>query len=398
MFSLRIPRDLTVNAVSRCISELGSDINTIIDLTVSNPTEVGFTLPDGFLREITGQEISRYKPEALGLLSARRAVARYLESLEIHVTASQILLTTGTSESYGYLCKLLCDPGEALLVPRPGYPLFEHLTSLEGVVTIPYQLSYQGSWKIDLVGFERSINSEVRAVVMVNPNNPTGSFVSPDEFHRILQVCKKRKLALIVDEVFGVYSMRSNQKRGPSILDQASEVMTFVLGGFSKACGLPQIKLGWIVVSGPPSLTTPALERLELISDTYLSVNTFSQVATQEFFEIGISIAARIKERIYENYGTLKQMVPKKCFLQLLPVGGGWYAVLRVLSGLDEESVVINLLKHKGVLVHPGYFFDFPDETFLVVSLMPEPPVFKEGIRRLVAHVSNQGSGDCSDE
>tara|TARA_B100001123_G_scaffold449088_1_gene612975 strand:- start:61291 stop:62487 length:1197 start_codon:yes stop_codon:yes gene_type:complete len=398
MFSLRIPRDLTVNAVSRCISELGSDVDTIIDLTVSNPTEVGFTLPDDFLREIAGFEVGRYKPEAYGLLSARHAVARYLKSLEIQVSSSQILLTTGTSESYGYLCKLLCDPGDALLVPRPGYPLFEHLTSLEGVVTIPYQLGYEGSWKIDLAGFERAINSEVRAVVVVNPNNPTGSFVSRDEFNRILQVCKKRGLALIVDEVFGVYSMTGDQKRGPSILDHTSEVLTFVLGGFSKACGLPQIKLGWIIVNGPQPLTMPALERLELISDTYLSVNTFSQVATQEFFEVGRSIAARIKERIYKNYGTLKKMIPKNFSLQLLPVGGGWYAVLRVLSGLDDESVVIDLLKHKGVLVHPGYFFDFPDETFLVVSLMSEPPTFKEGINRLVAHVSNQGSGDCSDE
>ena len=394
MFSSRIPRDLTVNALSRFISELGADADTIIDLTISNPTEVGFTLPDDFLREITGQEINRYRPEALGLLSTRRAVANYLKSLDTHVTSSQILLTTGTSESYGYLCKLLCDPGDALLVPRPGYPLFEHLTSLEGVATIPYQLDYQGSWKIDFSGFERSITSAVRAVVMVNPNNPTGSFVATDEFHRIIQICKNRNLALIVDEVFGVYNMTSDRKRGPSILDQTPEVLTFVLGGLSKACGLPQVKLGWIIVSGPSLLTRPALERLELISDTYLSVNIFSQVAAQKFIEVGSSIATRIKERIRQNYGTLKEIMPRDSSLRLLPVDGGWYAVLRVLSGLDEESVVINLLKHEGVLVHPGYFFDFPDEIFLVISLMPETRGFKEGVTRLVAHVSNQGNGE----
>lgn len=389
MLSSRIPADLAPNRIDHTVSRLRSARAQLIDLTESNPTRVGFRFPPGLLCGTAEREIQAYRPAPLGLPAARAAVAAHLARPGRPVAPERVALTASTSEAYGFLFKLLCDPGDAVLVPRPSYPLFEHLTRLEGVRALPYALDHHGRWELDLGGLRAALTPRARAVLLVNPNNPTGSFVSPGEVEAVARICRERDLALISDEVFGAYPM-NGATPAPSVLDRPRpDVLAFSLGGLSKAVGLPQLKLGWMVVDGPAAVVERALAGLELIGDTYLSVAAPVQLAAGALLANGAAVTAQIAARVRGNYAALRRRVARHAALRLPPVDGGWYAVLQIPATEPEEAVVLDLLEHDRVLVHPGYFFDFPREAFLVVSLLPAPEAFEAGIARVLARVAD---------
>ena len=298
------------------------------------------------------------------------------------------MLTASTSEAYSLLFKLLADPGEAVLVPQPSYPLFELLCRLEGVVARPYRLEYHGAWSIDRDSLERALTADVRAVLLVTPNNPTGSMLRATDREWIVALARARGLALVSDEVFADYPLR----RRPDATSLAGETraLTFVLGGLSKSAGLPQVKLGWIVVTGPAAERADALARLEVICDTYLSVATPVQVAAPDLIEAGRVIRAAIADRLARNLDALDQAIAEYPAVSLLEPEGGWSAVLRVPGTVSEEQLVLTLLERDHVVVHPGYFFDFAGEAFLVVSLLTDPEAFDEGIRRVLRRTAGE--------
>ena len=375
--------DLSSNRVTQALDRLRAAGAPVVDLTESNPTRAGLCYPPDALQPLADAAGLIYEPQPFGLLVARRAVAAALLRRGVSADAERLILTAGTSEAYSLLFKLLCDPGDHVLVPRPSYPLLEHLTCLDGVTPIPYALEYDGRWRIDLDGLSRAVGPRARAVLLVNPNNPTGSFVTREELDAVAAICRDRSLALIGDEVFNRYPLETDAADVPSVLDQ-KEALTFSLGGLSKAAGLPQLKLGWTIVDGPEGLVDEALARLELICDTYLSVSTPVQHAVPALLAVGETVAAQIAERIRANYRTLQRLAADHAASRVLHVEGGWYAVIQVPATRSEETLVLELLERDHVLVHPGYFFDFPREAFLVVSLLPDPDLLSQGVRRVL--------------
>ena len=375
--------NLSSNRVTQALDRLRAAGAPVVDLTESNPTRVGLCYPPDALQPLADAAGLVYEPQPFGLLAARRAVTAALLRRGVSADAERLILTASTSEAYSVLFKLLCDPGDHVLVPRPSYPLLEHLTCLDGVTPIPYALEYDGRWRIDLDGLSRAVGPRARTVLLVNPNNPTGSFVTREELDAVVAICRDRSLALIGDEVFNRYPLETDAADVPSVLDQ-KEVLTFSLGGLSKAAGLPQLKLGWTIVDGPEGLVDEALARLELICDTYLSVSTPVQHAVPALLAVGETVAAQIAERIRANYRTLQRLAADHAASRVLPAEGGWYAVIQVPATRSEETLVLELLERDHVLVHPGYFFDFPREAFLVVSLLPDPDLLRQGVRRVL--------------
>jgi alanine-synthesizing transaminase len=385
MFSRRFTWDLEQNRLARALTEKRRTGTQLFDLTESNPTRAGFSYPaDEILSALIAPDALSYEPNARGLVVARRAVTGYYSDLGLTVRPEQILLTASTSESYGFLFKLLADPGDNVLVPAPGYPLFEFLSAFEAVTVGSYSLEYEHplGWRIDFSSLESAITSRTRALLLVNPNNPTGSFVTLDDRRRVLELCRRKDIAVIVDEVFLDYPFSQSAKRASSFAGE-KESLTFVLSGLSKVCGLPQMKLGWIVMSGPEGISEQAAERLELIADTYLSVSTPVQhAATQWLAERG-AIQRQIRDRIKTNLDLVEQFVESSpC--RLLKADGGWYAVLEVPRNRSEEELVFDLLVKDNVIVHPGYFFDFAREAFMILSLLQKTDVFEEGTRRML--------------
>jgi hypothetical protein len=301
------------------------------------------------------------------------------------VDPEHLVLTASTSEAYSFLFKLLCDPGDRVLVPRPGYPLFDFLGRLESVEVASYPLRYDGRWHIDLFALEEALDSEVRALVLVNPHNPTGAFVKAEERVRIEARCAQRGVALVSDEVFADFALREVKDRAPSFAADGA-ALAFALGGLSKSVGLPQLKLGWIAVSGPAALRDEALRRLEVVADSFLSVATPVQVAAPRLLDALAGLQAPIRARIAGNRALAADRVHGTP-ATLLDAEGGWYAVLQVPATITEEERTLRLLDEHDVLVHPGYFFDFPEEAFLVLSLLTEPEVFRAGLERIVASV-----------
>jgi alanine-synthesizing transaminase len=353
----------------------------LLDLTVTNPTMVGIHYPATILDSLADPAALRYEPSPLGLPEARAAVARDYERHRINVAPERVVLTASTSDAYSVLFKLLCAPvGDAVMLPVPSYPLFDHLTRLDGVRSIQYRLDYQGRWAIDFETLDKSWTETVRAVLAVSPNNPTGSMLTGAELAALTERCEARDGALIIDEVFADYPLSAH---APSHLDR-SVCLTFRLGGLSKSAGLPQVKLGWILVDGPEVLARDALDRLELICDTYLSVSTPVQRAAPSLIAAGAVVRAGILDRIRSNDSELRALAAAYPSIQVLPCEAGWSAVLRVPSTRPEEDLVVELLERDGVLVHPGFFFDFAHESFLVVSLLPDRPAFVEGVRRVL--------------
>jgi alanine-synthesizing transaminase len=382
MFSSRVPEDRRPNRLSAALSRARAG-RDLINLTLSNPTRAGIAYPEHLLAPLGLDRGLDYSPEPLGDASARTAVAARYARRGIAIPVERIALTASTSEAYSFLFKLLCDAGDTVLTPIPSYPLFDHLTQLESVVRRPYRLGFHGAWSIDFVDLDRVWTTDTRAVLAVSPNNPTGSVLTESDAAHLVQRCVSGGAALIVDEVFADYPLRDGIAE-PAALD-AGDALVFRLGGLSKSAGLPQVKLGWIAVSGPGALVAEAVDRLELVCDTYLSVSTPVQLAAAELLRASESVRDRIRERIRANYRTLTTLASERAGrrVSVLPVEGGWSAVLRVPAMIGEEGLALDLLD-RGIVVHPGFFFDFPHEAFIVISLLPEPHTFEQGVRILL--------------
>jgi alanine-synthesizing transaminase len=331
----------------------------ILDLTESNPTRAGIEYPDGFLNSLASNAALRYEPEPFGLLSARETIAR-----EYGARADRVVMTAGTSEAYSWLFKLLCDPGDEVLVPRPSYPLFDYLAALESATVRHYGLFYDYGWFIDFHTIERAINDRTRAIVLVNPNNPTGHFLRRHELAQLTAF----GLPIISDEVFRDYRLQPAPDSVLTLQD-VDETLVFTLNGLSKTVGLPQLKLAWMIANGPADQVREALERLEIIADTYLSVGTPVQCGLESLLKLRTPVQRQIVDRLRINLDTLGGA----------GVGAGWYAIVRG----QEEGAEIRLLRDHDVLVQPGYFYDFESSGYIVVSLLTPPDVFREGIGRL---------------
>ena len=383
MFSKRLPANTAANALAQRLDALRAAGTPYVDLTESNPTRAGFEYPSSLLHPLSSDAALEYEPHPFGLQAAREAVAADHGRRGASIDPDQIVLTASSSESYGWLFKLLCNPGETVLVPRPSYPLFEHLTRLEAIESIQYDLDYHGRWEIDFESLVRNAAASTRAVLVVTPNNPTGSYLKARELERLSAFCTDRGLALIADEVFADYKLDAP---GDIVSDVASRdgPLTFTLGGLSKSVGLPQLKLGWIVVGGDAALRRQALAALELIADSYLSVSTPVQVAAADLLQRGGVIRDGILTRVRDNLSVLRRLAAEFPATDVLRCEGGWYAVIRVPATRAEEDLVLGLLEQERVLVHPGYFFDFPREAFLVVSLLPPGPVFADAAARML--------------
>jgi alanine-synthesizing transaminase len=393
-FSSRVPSELGSNRLALAVQRIRAAGRRLVDLTESNPTQAGFHYPADLLASLAHPRGLLYEPRALGLMEARRAVAQDYERRGTSIAPERIALSASTSEAYSVLFKLLADAGDEVLVPRPSYPLFEHLTRLDEVTATPYELEYHDGWTIDIASVERAITPRTRALLIVNPNNPTGSFVKHDELDRLQQICATHDSALIADEVFSDYELQPGARAaaGP-VIDVGGSALVFSLGGLSKSAGLPQLKLGWIAVGGPDDVVDRALERLELVCDTYLSVSTPVQAAAAELIEHAAPIRAQIQMRIAANYQRLVMQTAMVPACRVLDAEGGWYAVMQVPSLGSEEDLVVALVDRAGVLAHPGYFFDFPRESYLVVSLLPPEDAFADGVSRVLRHIESELTG-----
>lgn len=384
MFSSRTRWDRAPNRLASLLAEARRHGRPVLDLTLSNPTRAGLAAPAETLALLGDSRAADYEPDPRGLVPAREAVAADFARRGYGVDAGRIVLCASTSEAYGWLFKLLCDPGDEVLVPRPSYPLFDFLAGLESVTLRAYALSYDGGWHLDLASLEEAVTPRTRAVILVNPNNPTGSALSRTEADRVQGLCARRGLSLVSDEVFADFEFGPDPGRVKSFAADGP-ALAFCLGGLSKSCGLPQLKLAWIAVSGPPRPRDEALGRLEIVADTYLSVGTPVQRAAAQILARLPALQAPIAERVRRNRAALARAVTPPCPVTLLCADGGWSAVLQVPATLPEEERVCRLLERDGVLVHPGFFFDFAREAFLVVSLLLPPDDFDRGVALLLA-------------
>lgn len=379
--SARSSFDLSPNRLSLALARARQEVRPILDLTESNPTRAGLPYPRAaILDSLASADALLYEPASFGLGSAREAVAR-----EVSVDPARIVLTASTSEAYAFLFKLLCDPGDEVLVPVPSYPLFEHLARLEAVRAVPYRLAYDGAWHVDVDSLRAAVSARTRAVVTVSPNNPTGSYLKRSE----LAALSALGLPIVSDEVFASYPLRDDPTRASSALE-AQGALVFSLGGLSKLAALPQMKLAWIAVGGDAPDVTDAMGRLEVVADAYLSVGTPVQHALPHLLAARSTTENAIRSRTRVNLEALRSRVAGTS-ATLLDVEGGWYATLRVPATRTEESWVLALLEQDGVYVHPGHFFDFEREAYLVLSLLTPGTVFTEGVTRIVARLAHEG-------
>lgn len=386
MISSRLPPSIEANALARLIQAKRRGGAAIVDLTESNPTQVGLSYPDDLLAPLANARALDYEPQPLGLWPARAAVAADFRRRGIVVSADRVALTASTSEAYALLFKLLCDAGDEVLIPHPSYPLFEHLTRLESIQAIPYALDYHGTWRIDVESVRRAISARTRAILIVSPNNPTGSILHRDDLAELVDIAEAAEAPLVGDEVFADYRLDPAPHATHILAD--GDVLAFSLGGLSKSAGLPQLKLGWIGFGGPSDRVDEVLAAYEIVADTYLSVATPVQAAAADLIERGAAIRSQILARVKRNLDALRKAAGAFPAVSVLPVEGGWSAVVRIPSIVTEESLVLALLEHDDVLVHPGYFFDFPREAFVVVSLLVEPAIFDRAIPRVLARAS----------
>lgn len=377
MFSKKIHWDFQTNRLSELLARKRRGGAAVLDLTESNPTHAALRYPLDVTEALQDSRILSYEPLPKGLLTAREAVSEYYAARGHSVSPERILLTASTSEAYSYLFKLLTDPGGRVLVPRPSYPLFEYLAGMESIQAEPYSLHYHSGWSIDT----DSMPQAARTIVLVNPNNPTGSFVKRDELDKLVRLGPP----LISDEVFADYAFAPDADRVSTLVD-VDECLAFSMSGLSKVAGLPQMKLGWIVVSGPEPLRREALEKLEWIADTYLSVSAPVQCALPRLLRAGEAVQRQIRERTAANLQFTRECLAGSA-ANILEVEGGWYATLQVPKVRSEEEWALELLEREDVLVQPGFFYDFETEAFLVVSLLTASGPFREGmvrVRRMV--------------
>ncbi len=381
MFSHRSEHATGKNRLTLALEQKRAAGARILDLTGSNPTTAGFQYPEReILTALSSPLALRYDPSPRGLPAAREAVAEYYARRGHLVSPDDILLTASTSEAYAYLFKLLTDPGTQVHMPRPSYPLFDYLAWAENVRTVAYPLIYDGEWRLDTDELRHTLCAASRALLAVSPNNPTGSYLKESEWVDIRRLCLLRGLPLVCDEVFYDYALDGCTAIFEPLRE--TEALVFVLNGLSKIAGLPQLKLGWIVVAGPESLKRAALERLEMIADTFLSVATPVQLACRELLASSATVRDQIRERTRSNLSTLRRVLEGSA-AECLRVEGGWYAAVRLPGIKSEEDWALGLLESRNVLMHPGYFYDFLDEPFLIVSLLTPAGAFRDGVVRL---------------
>lgn len=387
MFSRRTGWKLEVNRFTEAQREVVAAGRQVLDLTVSNPTRAKLAVDLAhnqreIAKALVDPRIADYDPQPKGLLLARESVKAYYRQRQIEIDVESLILTTSTSEGYSYVFRLLCDPGDEVLVPKPSYPLFEFLADLQDVKLVPYPLLYDHGWQIDLPSIERAMTSRTRAIVLVHPNNPTGSYVKSQERAALNAFCVQRNLALIVDEVFLDYPLDGESRQSFATNEGA---LTFTLSGVSKISGLPQMKLAWIATSGPADVASEAMARLEVIADTYLSMSAPVQLAADAMLQQRHRIQPALLKRAQANLQELDRQLAGQKACSRLQVEGGWYAVLRVPATQTDEELAIRLLRECSVLVHPGHFYDFPSDGYLVVSLIAPEDEFREGTRRMLA-------------
>jgi alanine-synthesizing transaminase len=384
MFSDRTKWRLSPNALARALTEARTSGREILDLTVSNPTEAGIR-PNAeiVLAALANPEAMHYDPQPRGLLEARQALCRYYQESHdvLDLDPERLLLTTSTSEAYSYVFGLLCNPGAEILVPKPSYPLFEFLADLADVKLVPYPLLYDHGWQIDFDSLNKSSTPQTRAVILVHCNNPTGSYVSAAETAALNIFCLDRGLALIADEVFLDYP--HDGARRHSFVTNA-DALTFTLSGVSKISALPQMKLAWVATSGPEGAVTEAGGRLEIIADTFLSMNAPVQLAASVLVDQRKKIQPVLLDRVRLNLAELDRQLAGRPSCSRLEVEGGWYVVVRVPVIESDEELAIRLLREASVSVHPGHFYDFPGEGYLVLSLITDPADFRKGVARLL--------------
>jgi alanine-synthesizing transaminase len=389
MFSDRTNWKLSPNRFTQALEEVrlaGTEVGgkKILDLSASNPTRIGLRYNEqAILGALASPRSIDYDPQSKGLRGAREAVTNYYR--DDHgvrdLDPEHLVLTSSTSEGYSFVFGLLCNPGDELLVPKPSYPLFDFLADLEDVKLAPYPLIYDHGWQMDFPSLERAVTSRTRGVVLVHPNNPTGSYVQAHELAMLNAFCREHKLALIVDEVFLDYAHEG--KKRPSFVAN-EEVLTFTLSGLSKISALPQMKVAWVAVSGRDAEVDAAMSRMEVIADTYLSMNAPMQWAMPVLLQQRENIQEQLMDRVLGNLAELDRQLARQKTCQRLAVEGGWYAVLRVPVTRTDEELAIALLREKSVLVHPGHFYDFPGDGHLVLSLITPEDEFAEGIRRVI--------------
>jgi alanine-synthesizing transaminase len=387
MFSSRTDWALAPNRLTRQLDERHRQDLPVLDLTESNPTRCGFAPEREILQSLQDPQALVYEPDPRGPLCARQAVCEYYAARGVSVAPEQIFLTTSTSEAYTYVFRLLADPGDKVLVPQPSYPLFDFLAGINDLEVVSYPLHYQDEWRMGLDAVRDGWATGAKAAIVVHPNNPTGSFVKSPELDFLAECCRQNQGALIADEVFADYVLEAGEGR---VLSHAadSQVLTFTLSGLSKISALPQMKLGWVVVSGPEGELKTALERLEVIADTYLSVSAPIAHALPALLEFRKTVQPRIMERLRSNLCWLGQQAASCPEVKRLRTEGGWYAVLKVPERVSDEDWAVELLREEGVLVHPGHFYDFPDDGHLVISLLTDVPAFREGTGRILARIS----------
>lgn len=381
---------LEQNALSRAIDEaraLRRDA-PLVDLTESNPTRCGIAPGVEMIGHLAHPRGARYEPIAIGMREAREAVAAYYRDRGVEVNPDHVALSASTSEAYGWLFKLLCDRDDSVLVPQPSYPLFDYLAALEDVRLVPYPLVREERFRIDLPALERAIDQKTRAILVVHPNNPTGTFARRDEAEALERIARERGLALIVDEVFADYAWGPlPPDRLPSFAGRG-HALTFVLSGLSKVVGLPQVKLGWTVAQGPATEVAAAFARLEVIADTYLSVGTPIQLALPEILQSRAPVQEQIRARVAANLDALDRVLAAHPAVRRLPSDGGWCATLEVPRTQGDEAWAELLVRELGVIVHPGWFFDFAREGHLIVSLLPEVQRFAAAVERVISRLA----------
>ena len=384
-FAERTAWDLTPNAIAAALTARRERGDPVLDLTETNPTRCGLSLfNEDTLTPLASRSALRYDPDPRGMRSAREAVAAYESSFGRIVDPDHVLLTAGTSEAYLFLFRLLCNPGDAVLIPSPGYPLFDHLADIADVRTAPYRYVYADGWHLDRESLAIEARTGLRALLCIDPNNPTGTCLVPEEHTWLRRFCAERSLALIVDEVFRPFRHHGGSNTPPN-----PGLLSFHLNGISKALGLPQLKLSWVIVSGPASVRDEALRRLDVISDLFLTVNTPVQTALPVLLAQAPRISAAINDRITANRSRAERLC-SGTRVTACRADGGWSLILRLPESETDESWALEFLNRTGVYVHPGHLFDIPSGSFAVLSLLLQPDLFDEGLRRIVATVEER--------
>jgi len=388
VFAERTKWNLMPNHLSETLARHRAAGKPLVDLTVSNPTECGFEYDQRtILDALRNPAALKYEPAPRGLVSARQAVREYYAERGAAIDIDDIFLTTSTSEAYSFVFQLLCNPGDEILIPAPSYPLFDFLADIQDVKLARYPLVYDHGWQIDFHAVEQAITPRARALIVVHPNNPTGHFTKRAEMEKLNAICSARRLALIVDEVFLDFHLDGR----PASFAGNRDALTFTLSGISKICGLPQMKAAWVAVSGPQESKREALARLEVIADTYLSMNAPVQLALPAFLSDRAAFQRQLMARVRGNLAELDGQLVLRSVLSRLELEGGWYAVLRVPATRSDEELTLVLLNEKGVYLHPGHYYDFSSDGYLVVSLICEEREFKTGLERLLNAIPLNG-------